>query len=159
MGTDGGLQSLVTHPSSGCEKAYVATLLVRSDWRLHRDAVRAFARGILLANDHLCLPANLEVLECVDDPDGDLAAPFPRTVRVTLVEGINHQVKRMLGACGAHVGALHRERIGGLCLADCEGLGEGVARSITEGETAAFRADLARMPRAARLGANSERQA
>ena len=28
MGTDGGLQSLLMHPSSGCEKAYVATLRV-----------------------------------------------------------------------------------------------------------------------------------
>ena len=45
----------------------------------------------------------LEVLETVDLGDG---VPFPRRVRVTLHEGRNHQVKRMLGACGASVDAL-----------------------------------------------------
>ena len=34
MGTDGGLQSLLMHPSSGCEKAYVATLRVLPAARL-----------------------------------------------------------------------------------------------------------------------------
>ena len=157
MGTDGGLQSMMTHPSSACEKAYIATLLVRSEGRLHVDAAEAFSRGILLADGHMCRPAKLEVLECVADPDGDEARPFARTVRVTLVEGVNHQVKRMLAACGAHVCALHRERIGGLSLASCEGLEEeGSVRSISHAEVAALQADLARMPRAARVGADRQ---
>ena len=63
---------------------------------------------------------------------------------VVLVEGQNHQVKRMLGACGAHVCALHRERIGGLSLADCEPpLAEGAVRALTEKERAILAADLA----------------
>ncbi len=38
----------------------------------------------------------------------------PREVTVTITEGKNHQVKRMLGAVGLPVLSLHREAIGGL---------------------------------------------
>lgn len=146
MGTDGGLQSLLMHPSSGCEKAYVATLKVHpresSDQSAVRGQLRAsaaeeFARGGLrLADGHECAPATLEVLETVDVGE---SVPFPRRVRLTLHEGQNHQVKRMLGACGASVEALHRERIGGLSLAACSAghgndLPEGGVREATEAE-------------------------
>ena len=143
MGTDGGLQSLLMHPSSRCQKAYVATLRVQSELRLRASAAVEFASGTLtLADGHVCRPAELEVLETVADPtDPAGGAPFPRRVRVTLHEGQNHQVKRMLGACGAAVEALHRERIGSLSLATCPagaGLGldlpEGGVREATEAE-------------------------
>ena len=131
MGTDGGLQSLLMHPSSGCEKDYVATLKVHPResgdqtavrGRLRATAAEEFARGGLrLADGHECAPATLEVLETVNVGDG---VPFPRRVRLTLHEGQNHQVKKMLGACGASVDALCRERIGGLSLAGMPGLAE-----------------------------------
>ena len=79
----------------------------------------------------MCAPAGLGVLETVDA--GDSGAPFPRRVRVTLREGQYHQVKRMLGACGASVDALCRERIGGLSLADLPALAaEGSVMEATE---------------------------
>ena len=53
MGTDGGLQSLLMHPSSGCEKAYVATLRVLPAARLRESAADEFARGgMRLADGH-----------------------------------------------------------------------------------------------------------
>ena len=122
MGTDGGLQSLLMHPSCGCEKAYLATLKIDETLRLRSDAADEFARGVRLADGHVCRPARLELVETVE-----LAGlpPFPRVVRLTLVEGQYHQVKKMLGACGAYVEALHRERIGAISLANYPGLTEG----------------------------------
>lgn len=38
--------------------------------------------------------------------------PVPAVVRLTIVEGQYHQVKRMIGACGGYVVKLHREAIG-----------------------------------------------
>ena len=142
MGTDGGLQSLLMHPSSGCEKAYVATLRVLPAARLRATAADEFARGgMRLADGHVCAPAGLEVLETVDAGDG--GAPFPRRVRVTLREGQYHQVKRMLGACGASVDALCRERIGGLSLADLPALAaEGSVVEATERELQLLRSML-----------------
>ena len=110
MGTDGGLQSLLMHPSSGCEKAYVATLRVLPAARLRDSAADEFERGgMRLADGHVCAPAGLEVLETVQIA-GEIL-PFPRRVRVTLREGQYHQVKRMLAVCGGAVAALERHEV------------------------------------------------
>ena len=45
MGTDGGLQSLLMHPSTGCEKAYIAALRVDGTLRLRDTAAAEFAAG------------------------------------------------------------------------------------------------------------------
>ena len=42
MGTDGGVQSLLMHPSCGCQKAYLAHLRLRADLRLRASAVEEF---------------------------------------------------------------------------------------------------------------------
>ena len=64
-------------------------------------------KGLLL-DDGPTLPAGAELLA-----DGRVA--------LTLTEGRNHQVKRMLGALGLPVLALHREAVGGLVLDVAEG--------------------------------------
>lgn len=140
MGTDGGVQSLLMHPSCGCEKAYLATLRVHGAYRLCASAESDFASGIRLANGYLCLPARLEILETEADPEDAEGVMLPSLVRVTLVEGQYHQVKRMLGACGACVDALHRERIGGLYLTHFSELSEaGAVMVATEREVAILR--------------------
>jgi 16S rRNA pseudouridine516 synthase len=42
----------------------------------------------------------------------------PRRVRLTIVEGRYHQIRRMFAAVGNHVEGLHRAKIGGLALND-----------------------------------------
>ena len=142
MGTDGGLQSLLMHPSTSCTKAYVATLYVCGTQRLRSTVATDFAAGVTLADGHVCLPATLEVIETVRDPEGG-ASPFPRRVRVTLQEGKFHQIKRMLGACGAGVEALHRDSIGGISL-DTLGLTEGAVMEAGEREIELLRTALPR---------------
>ena len=129
------------HPSCVCEKAYVVTLRTEPVYRLSASAAAEFASGVRLADGYTCRPARLEVVESVSDPDGG-TEPLPHIVRVTLHEGHFHQVKRMLGACGGAVCALHRERIGGLSLHDYPELNEGQVLVAGEGEEAILRSML-----------------
>jgi len=69
------------------------------------DAMLAALRtGVQLSDE----PAPIAALAC-EKLD-------PSTLRLTLAEGKYHQVKRMIGATGNRVEALHREAIGGYAL-------------------------------------------
>ena len=84
-------------PKNKIPKVYRVTL----DRQPESTVVEQFATGTLLLNGEKtpCLPA------AVTDISGTVC-------RVTLYEGRYHQVKRMFAACGYHVTALHRIRIG-----------------------------------------------
>ena len=117
--TDGGVQSLLLHPSSRVWKAYWAELSELST--LAADAVDQFTAGMVLEDGTSCAPASLEVLH----------ADSPIAVRVTLHEGFFHQVKRMLRHVGGEVVKLHRERFG---LLDADDLSPGEMRRLTQSE-------------------------
>jgi 16S rRNA pseudouridine516 synthase len=120
LSDDGQWIHRVTSPRHAHEKVYLATLAEP----LIDAAERRFARGILLEGENArTLPALLERLS-------------DKRVRVTLTEGRYHQVKRMFGALGNRVTALHREKIGGIRL-DPE-LEPGNYRELTTEEVAAF---------------------
>lgn len=98
---DGALAHDLLAPARHVEKQYRVTL----DTPL-TDAMRAgFAAGVTLADGQTLAPAKVE-------PAGE----DPCVVRVTLRQGVYHQVKRMFGVYGAGVNALHRESIGGVPL-------------------------------------------
>lgn len=121
--TDGGLSHYLTHPKHHVEKAYLATLKAA----LAAGAEARFQEGVVLGDGTPCRPALLERV-------GELQ------VRVTVSEGRFHQIKRMLGAVGGHVVALHRERLGALRLDP--GLSPGEVRALTDEEWAALRETL-----------------
>ncbi|MDF7680718.1 16S rRNA pseudouridine(516) synthase RsuA [Enterobacteriaceae bacterium ESL0689] len=113
---DGKWSHRITSPRHHCEKTYRVTLAYPLDER----TVEQFAKGIQLHNEkELTKPARLEVLT-------------PTDVRLTIVEGRYHQVKRMFAATGNHVVALHRERIGNIILDSA--LAPGEYRPLTEEE-------------------------
>jgi len=127
--TDGGLSSLLTHPSCCVPKRYTATLSAHR--ALEADAVQRIAAGIGLADGMVCAPARLEL------------GAEANVVHLTLSEGKNHQVKRMLGACGAAVEQLKRETLGALRLAELTPpLAEGEVRAPTAGEIQLIAASL-----------------
>lgn len=98
---DGALAHDLLAPARHVEKQYRVTL----DTPL-TDAMRAgFAAGVTLADGQTLAPAEVE-------PAGE----DPCVVRVTLRQGVYHQIKRMFGVYGAGVNALHRESIGGVPL-------------------------------------------
>ena len=109
---DDKLVAHVTSPESKLPKRYVATVFSEAD----EEKVEPLRRGVPL-EDGPALPARVRLRDA-------------HTVEVTVTEGRNHQVKRMLGAVGLPVRALHREAVGGVEL----DLPEGGFRLLTPQE-------------------------
>ncbi len=116
--TDGELAHRLIAPARHVDKVYRA----RVEGALTKADVDAFAAGVPL-RDFTALPAKMEI-------------EAPDTALVTVREGKYHQVKRMFGAVGKPVSALHRLRFGPLSLD--EKLFPGEYRELTEEETAAL---------------------
>ena len=93
---DGDLAHRLTHPSHGVEKEYLAQV----EGRPSRGALRALRDGVEL-DDGRTAPA--KVAQVADD-----------TLRITIHEGRNRQVRRMCEAVGHPVVRLVRTRIGSL---------------------------------------------
>ncbi len=91
---DGDLAHRLTHPSFGVEKEYLASVRGRPS----RAALRRLREGIEL-DDGPTAPATVSEIE-------------PGLVRITIHEGRNRQVRRMLDAVGHEVVRLVRTRIG-----------------------------------------------
>jgi 23S rRNA pseudouridine2605 synthase len=110
---DGPLAHRLAHPRYGVEKVYVADVEGRPS---ERD-VKALAEGLEL-EDGMTAPATVRCLA-------------PSRVELTLHEGRNRQVRRMLEAVGHPVRHLHRSTYAGLTL---EGLEPGAWRELEPSE-------------------------
>ena len=97
---DGELAATLTHPRHGVERTYEARVTGMPDAR----AVERLRTGIPL-DGRRTLPADVAVLNA-QRRDGD------GIVRITIREGRNRQVRRMLEAVGHPVQSLKRTRIG-----------------------------------------------
>ncbi|HVE68094.1 MAG TPA: pseudouridine synthase [Solirubrobacteraceae bacterium] len=100
---DGALAELLTHPRHEVPKTYEATV---SRPPVGEPALRALRSGVEL-EDGRTAPARARRLA-------------PDRVELTIHEGRNRQVKRMLDAVGHRVLALHRARLGPLSLGALE---------------------------------------
>lgn len=116
---DGTLAAQLTHPRHGVPRVYEARVLGVPD---ERDLAR-LTRGIAL-DGHKTAPARIERIRCVGDRT---------TLRITLREGRNRQVRRMCEAIGHPVEHLRRVAIGSI--RDPQ-LPLGASRSLTEDEVA-----------------------
>jgi 16S rRNA pseudouridine516 synthase len=116
---DGALLHKIISPRSHIPKRYDVTL----ERPLRGDEGALFAAGdmMLEGEDKPLLPAQLDVIA-------------PARAYVTITEGRYHQVRRMFAACGNHVSALHRDRLGDLALPD--DLAAGEYRILGEAEIA-----------------------
>jgi 23S rRNA pseudouridine2605 synthase len=117
---DGALAQLLTHPSHGVEKEYVAEV---EGGTPAAGALRALRQGVEL-EDGLTAPAGVGVLA-------------PGMLRLTMHEGKNRQVRRMCEAIGHPVRRLVRTRIGPL---RDTGLAPGRWRELTGTEVRALAA-------------------
>jgi 23S rRNA pseudouridine2605 synthase len=91
---DGDLAHRLAHPSYGVEKEY----LVELDGIPTAGQIRQLRTGVML-EDGMTAPARASTVE-------------PRTIKLTIHEGRNRQVRRMCAAVGHHVVRLVRVRIG-----------------------------------------------
>jgi 23S rRNA pseudouridine2605 synthase len=103
MTNDGELAALMTHPSHEVPKTYEATV---TGAPVREAALRALRAGVEL-EDGRTAPARARRLG-------------PDRVELTIHEGRNRQVKRMLDAVGHRVRSLHRVRFGPLSLGSLE---------------------------------------
>ncbi|MFP2957011.1 pseudouridine synthase [Myxococcus sp. 1LA] len=101
-----------TSPERHLPKRYVAGVAGTPS----EDALRRLREGLVL-EDGPTRPAGARLRA-------------PDVVELTLTEGRNHQVKRMLAAVGHPVLTLHREAVGGVTL----DIAEGAWRLLTDGE-------------------------
>ena len=115
---DGELAHRLAHPKYEVEKVYEAEVEGEPD----EETLQRLAEGVEL-EDGPTAPARVRRLEA-------------SRVELSIHEGRNRQVKRMLEAVGHPVTRLHRSRYAGLTL---EGLGPGEWRELSTGEVAALR--------------------
>lgn len=114
----GGLAHDLLSPRHHVDKVYYT----RVSGRLTEEDCAAFAAGMTLDDDLVCLPAGLEILSAGEESEA----------RVTLREGKFHQIKRMLAQRGKPVLYLERIAMGNLPLDP--GLERGKFRFLTEKE-------------------------
>jgi 23S rRNA pseudouridine2605 synthase len=114
---DGPLAHRLAHPRYGVEKVYEVDV----EGEPGEAALRALAEGVEL-DDGMTAPATVRCLA-------------PSRIELTLHEGRNRQVKRMLDAVGHPVRRLHRSVYAGLTL---EGLEPGEWRPLTQDEISRF---------------------
>ncbi|WP_105188453.1 16S rRNA pseudouridine(516) synthase RsuA [Pseudoalteromonas sp. T1lg48] len=118
ISNDGQWSHQITSP----KKQKFKTYLVELAEPLSEQAVSELEQGVQLHGERdLTLPAKVEVL-----------APYQ--IRLHIVEGKYHQVKRMLAAVGNKVVTLHREAIAGIELDPA--LAPGEYRPLSEEEIA-----------------------
>ncbi len=138
---DGELANRLTHPRYGAPKTY--RVVVRG--HLDEAAARELERGIYLAERKAgrtvgaVRTAHVELSVLRRDRDGT-------TLELTLREGRNRQVRRMLSAVGFPVKSLERVGMGPLRL---KGVARGAWRELTAGEIRALR-------RAAAIGSGNQ---
>jgi pseudouridine synthase len=113
---DGELAHALTHPSREVPKRYVATVEGVPD----EAALQAIRTGVKL-DDGWTAPAKARLLKATGDA----------RVEITVHEGRNRLIRRMLKAVGYPVFALRRERFASISV---EGMEPGVVRELTPAE-------------------------
>lgn len=114
---DGDLAYQVMHPKFELPKTY----LVQLDGKVTMDAVYRLRTGVVL-EDGRTAPATVQVLK---------SEPERSTLKLTIIEGRNRQIRRMCTSVGYNVTRLTRIAIGPLNLS---GLPTGAYRSLTAKE-------------------------
>jgi 23S rRNA pseudouridine2605 synthase len=119
---DAELTNLLTHPRYKVPKTYVARVAGHVD----EQAVEKLRKGVWLAEGRTG-QATVRVLKSRRDESA---------LEITIRQGLNRQVRRMLARVGLPVKSLQRTRIAGLTV---KGLGLGQYRPLTKAEVAALR--------------------
>ncbi|WP_374722096.1 23S rRNA pseudouridine(2605) synthase RluB [Peribacillus tepidiphilus] len=121
---DGDFANLMMHPKNEVEKVYVAKV----KGIMFRETVKKLEKGIKL-EDGMTAPAKVKVLSTDKKKNTSI-------VQITIHEGKNRQVRRMLEAVGHPVLKLKREMYAFLTL---QGLKPGESRELTPHEVKQLR--------------------
>ncbi len=113
---DGEFMNKMVGPKSGIQKEY----LVRVRGIMNNDALNRLQNGVMI-NGKMTLPA----LVSIESIDRDNSSSL---VRITITQGMNHQIKEMFKVVGYEVKRLTRIRFGNIKIDD---LSEGEIRRLT----------------------------
>lgn len=113
---DGELSNILTHPSKGVEKTYVAKL----NKIIEVNDIFKLKKGVLIDNQK-CIPTRVKVRK--NDKVNNTSV-----VEISIVEGRNHIVKKVFAELGYKVIKLNRTTYGFLTL---EGLNRGQYRTLS----------------------------
>jgi len=119
---DAELTNLLTHPKYKVPKTYVAKVAGRIDDK----TLASLRKGVWLAEGRTGA-ARIKVLKRGHNDS---------LVEITIQQGLNRQVRRMLAKVGLPVQSLKRTRIGSLTV---EGIGVGKFRPLSRAEVASLR--------------------
>ncbi len=128
MTNDGRLAHEILSPKKHVAKQYYAGIQGRVD----ESDEEAFRNGVILDDGYKTLPAQLEIIKSAEISE----------IKLSIVEGKFHQVKRMFEAVGKKVIYLKRLSMGMVRLD--ESLGPGECRELTAGEVKQLRASVQR---------------
>ena len=113
---DGDFMNQMVGPNSGIQKEY----LVRIKGIINNDELTKLEKGVKI-NGRMTLPSIAEI-ESIDRKNNS------SLVRITITEGMYHQIKEMFTAIGHEVKRLTRVRFGNIVIDDLQ---EGEVRSLT----------------------------
>ncbi|XP_010554550.1 PREDICTED: uncharacterized protein LOC104824234 [Tarenaya hassleriana] len=117
---DGDFAQKLSHPSSGLQKEYIAT--VAGD--VNKRHLIAISEGAVVEGVH-CVPDSVELMP--RQPD------IPRErLRIVVHEGRNHEVRELVKSAGLEVHSLKRIRIGGFRLPSDLGIGKHVELKLSD---------------------------
>lgn len=103
---DGDFVYKVTHPKHEITKTYTVTL----NGIIDNQAVNDLRNGVKI-DDYVTRPAKVKILKT--DEEKNISR-----LEITIHEGKNRQVRKMCEAVGSKVIALHRSKIGNICVKD-----------------------------------------
>lgn len=115
---DGEFANMIMHPKNNIEKVYV----VKTDKVITIDAIKQLENGVNI-EDGFVKAVRVKILK--KDEEGH------SFIELTIHEGKNHQVKKMIEAVGFRVDKLKRERVGFLTV---DNLKSGEYRKLTNKE-------------------------
>jgi len=121
---DGDLAAKLTHPRHEVDKTYLA----RVTGKVSVEAVHRLRAGVTLEDGFRTSPAKVQVIR---------EEAFASAVLITIHEGHNRQVRRMMETVGHRVLLLRRVRFGPI---DIKGVAKGTWRELTEEEVKALKA-------------------
>ena len=120
---DGDLAARLTHPSHEVDKTYLA----RVTTHLTPEEIHRLRTGVTLDDGFRTSPARIRVIR---------EETFASAVLVTIHEGHNRQVRRMMEAVGHKVLRLRRVKFGPI---DLKGVERGAWRDLTQEEVQALK--------------------
>jgi pseudouridine synthase len=116
---DSELANILTHPRYGIAKTYIATI----KGRVNNDVIAKLKKGVWLAEGKASV-GSVKILRRGREES---------LVEVTIREGLNRQIRRMLAKIGLSVKSLKRTHIGKIT---ARGVGVGSFRTLTKNEIA-----------------------